>query len=108
MLIIFKSKASGDVIMFGDVGSQMLRIIGKQPEKQGIITVEQMPDAIEKLKRAVAEHKARHAGSGEEPKTEKTPDGGERQYVSIATRALPFIELLERSYKADKPVMWGV
>jgi hypothetical protein len=107
VLIIFKSKASGDVIMFGDVGDQMLRIIGKPPEKQGVITVEQMPAAIEKLKQVVAQHKAQHTRS-EEPKTEKAPEGGEREQVSLANRALPFLELLERSYKANKPVMWGV
>jgi len=108
MLIVFKSKASGDVIMFGDVGTQMLRIIGKSPERQGVITVEQMPDAIDKLKRVVADNKSTHAHNGDPPKMEKTPQGGEREYVSLANRAAPFIELLERSYKTNNPVMWGV
>ena len=106
MLIVFKSKASGDVIMFGDVGTQMLRIIGKNPERQGVITVEQMPAAIDKLKRVVTENKTHR--NGDEPKMEKASDGREREYVSLANRAIPFIELLERSHKANRPVMWGV
>lgn len=105
MLITFKSRASGDVIMFGDVGHQMLRIIGKTPEKQGVITVEQMPEAIEKLRRAATQSKMEQPVRGE---TEKMADGDDRQYVSLANRVLPFIDLLERSYKANKPVMWGV
>ena len=42
MIVVFKSKASGDVIMFGDVADNMMRAIGKEPTPQGIVTVEQL------------------------------------------------------------------
>jgi 6,7-dimethyl-8-ribityllumazine synthase len=107
MLITFKSKAAGDVMMFGDVATQMLRLMGKAHEPKGIITVEQIPDAIARLKQAAAEAKA-HAADKEEPRVEKVPGGSERPYVSIALRAVPLIELLERARQAKEPVTWGV
>ena len=47
MLIIFKSPASGDVIMFEKNGKEMLSVLGKDPaDAKGIVTVEQLPGAI--------------------------------------------------------------
>jgi len=106
MLIIFKSKASGDVIMFGDVGKQLLGVMGKRPDAQGIITPEQLPDAIHQLKEAIARNKGQPAAK-EEPDTEQNSNGGERAFISLAVRALPLLELLERSHKAKAPVTWG-
>ena len=58
MLIIFKSKAAGDVMMFGDVAYAMMEIMGKSPAEKGIVTAEQLADAIARLKAAVAQDKA--------------------------------------------------
>jgi uncharacterized protein DUF1840 len=107
MLITFKSEASGDVMMFSDVAAQLLGIIGKSLEQRGVITVEQLPDAIARLKQAATANKAQLAKL-QEPEQEKSSAGGQRPFVSMAVRAVPFIELLERSLKAKKPVMWGV
>ena len=110
MIVIFRSKASGDVIMFGDVAKRMMEIMGKDFTEQGIVTVEQLPEAIARLKAAIAEDKARH-GSGyeeeDEPRMEATP-GGPRPYVALAVRAVPLVELLEYSLKEETPVVWGV
>ena len=47
MLIVFKSPASGDVIMFEKNGKEMLGVLGKDPsDAKGIVTVEQLPGAI--------------------------------------------------------------
>jgi hypothetical protein len=106
MLIIFKSKASGDVIMFGDVGKQLLSVMGKSPEPKGIITPEQLPDAIQRLQDAIARSKAQPADTTEADDTPKAADG-ERVFVSLAVRAVPLLQLLERSLKAKTPVIWG-
>ncbi len=103
MLITFKSKASGDVIMFGDVGTRLLNIMGKGADKQGIITVEQLPQAIARLKQVAAE-------TPPPPPTRETTDAkGEKvePAISLALRAVPLIELLEYSLKANVPVTWG-
>jgi hypothetical protein len=109
MLIVFKSKAAGDVMMFGDVAMRLMEIMGKAAGEKGIVTVEQLPEAIARLKAAVAQDKAEHPDIDHDERIfEKTPDGGKREYVSLARRAVPLIELLEYSLKEGEPVVWGV
>ncbi|MBX3684520.1 MAG: DUF1840 domain-containing protein [Rhodocyclaceae bacterium] len=107
MLIIFKSPASGDVIMFEKNGKEMLEIIGKdRNDAKGIVTVEQLPAAIGKLKAAVQEDKARQAEQdGANPDVD--PRTGV-QLISLAQRAVPLIELMEYSLRDKVPVTWGV
>ncbi len=109
MLIIFKSKAAGDVMMFGDVAMSLMEIMGKTPGEKGIVTVEQLPEAIARLKAAVTQDKSANPTlDHDERHFEKTPEGGKREHVSLARRAVPLIELLEFSLKEKEPVVWGV
>ena len=110
MIVIFQSQAAGDVIMFGDVAYKMMEVIGKQQGSKGIVTVEQLPDAIDRLKAAVARDKEARAGLSEDdlPHTEEAPDGSKRAFVSLTQRAVPLIELMEWSLKKQVPVVWGV
>lgn len=107
MLIIFKSPASGDVIMFEKNGKEMLSVLGKDPQDaKGIVTVEQLPAAIAALKAAIEADKARGAEApDQEPAEESKTPGG---VVSFFQRAVPLLELLERSQKDKEPVTWGV
>ncbi|NML25054.1 DUF1840 domain-containing protein [Zoogloea dura] len=106
MLIIFKSPAGGDVIMFEKNGKDMLEVLGKDPaDAKGIVTVEQLPAAIDTLKAAIAADKARQAEQGEPDDADAKPGSGN---VSFFQRAVPLLELLERSLKDRKPVTWGV
>jgi hypothetical protein len=109
-IIIFQSAAAGDVIMFADVAKRLMETMGKAPEGKGILTVEQLPEAIVRLKAAIVEDKARRAGMQDEdlPQNEPTADGGKRAFVSLAQRATPLLELLEWALKKQRPVVWGV
>jgi len=105
MIITFRSPASGDVIMFGDVAKHMMKLMGKAITDEGIVTVEQLPDAVARLRAAIEEDKAQrqsHAANGEE---EAKPDMGSP--VSLTQRAVPLLELLEWSLRKKKPVVWG-
>jgi hypothetical protein len=110
MIVTFKSAAAGDVIMFGDVAQRMMEIMGKAASGQGIVTVEQLPDAIARLRAAIAEDRAQLSKMAEEdwPQTETAPGGGQRPFVSLAQRGTPLLELLEWALKKKKPVVWGV
>ena len=110
MIVIFQSQAVGDVIMFGDVAYRMMEVMGKEAGPKGIVTVEQLPDAIARLRAALAADKAQHAelAAKDMPELEKAPDGNERPRVSLTQRAIPLIELLELSLKKQVPVVWGV
>lgn len=98
MLITFRTDAAGDVMMFGDVARRMLAIIGKHDEPKGIITVEQLPDAIARLRAAMEADKA--LGSG--PNSE-----GREKPVGLAQRAQPLLEQFQWALRKEKPVLWG-
>lgn len=107
MIVIFKSSVCGDVIMFGDVAARLLKIMGKDAEAKGIITVEQLPDAIARLRAAaMADKNARAEAMNDE--SEPGDDEARRNQISLAQRAVPLLELLELSLKKSKPVVWGV
>ena len=110
MITIFRSKASGDVIMFGDVAEKMQVIMGKEAGAQGIITAEQLPAAIALLEAAIAADKEEHKGVAPEdlPQFETAPDGSRRAWISLTQRATPLLELLQWSLKKKVPVTWGV
>lgn len=106
MIVTFKSAAAGDVIMFGDNAKQMMKLMGKSPDDKGIITVEQLPDAIAGLRAAIdADKAARQAALDESDDPEKRGMGAS---VSVAQRAVPLLELLEWAKRKGKPVTWGV
>ncbi len=110
MIVTFKSQATADVIMFGDVAKRMLSIMGKDFTDKGIITVEQIPAAIARLRDAIADDKRQRAGLTEEdmPLQETDEGGGKRPFVNLVQRAVPLVEMLEWSLKEGKPVVWGV
>ena len=109
MIVIFQSKAAGDVIMFGDVAHRLMALMGKAPDSKGIVTVEQLPDAIARLRAAIAADKESRAGVDDEDLPEsESGENGRRPFVSLAQRATPLLELLEWAQKKGKPVVWGV
>lgn len=110
MIVTFRSKAAGDVLMFGDVAHKMMEIMGKPAEAKGIVTVEQLPAAMQRLRAAIAADKERLQGMAPEdlPQVEVAPDGSRRPYVSLTQRATPLLELLDWSLKKRAPVVWGI
>lgn len=111
MLITFKSNAAGDVIMFGASAEELLRIIGKDPKApKGIVTLEQIPDAVAQLRAAIAEDKLRQANRDPDHEERDAEQGktGMTAPVNLAQRAWPLLEMLEYSQKEGVPVVWGV
>ncbi len=110
MLITFSSGSSADVIMFGDSAKTLLTLIGKDGnDTQGIVTVEQLPQAIARLRAAIEEDRARQAAQGE-PDGDAAREKGETGMaapVGLAQRAWPLLDMLERAQRAGEPVIWG-
>jgi erythromycin esterase-like protein len=111
MLITFKSRTGADVLMLGDSGQKLLAVLGKDAsDPRGILTAEQLPAAIARLKAAIAEEKARAT-----PKSATTEEAereaghtGMAAPVSLAQRAWPLLDLCERALADNTPVTWGV
>lgn len=105
-MITFKSRATSSVMMFDDVGKQLLEIMGKTHDLAGIITLEQLPDAIKALRRAADEDRARAwQHKPDEDQDDNAPRGPAS--VSLAQRAVPLINMMVESLQAREPVIWG-
>lgn len=102
MLVTFTCKAYADITMFGDVALSMLKMMGHSETVPGAILAEDVPAALERLKRAIDAAKATPAQS--EPK--HRDDDSDEQPVSLAHRALPLIELFEAAARENCDVMW--
>lgn len=91
--------------MFEKNAQELLNILGKDPNaSMGVVTVEQFPEAIARLKAAIVSDTQSHDSVEIKDGAETDSD----EVVSISQRALPFIELLELSLAEMVPVMWGV
>ena len=110
MLYIFRSRDCADIIMLEPNGRRLLEFIGKEPAAKGIITPQQMPQAVLAMRQAIdmeeqASNDARKRGAGEPGR-----DAGvaSAQGVTLKQRLLPMIEMMGRCTKAQRDITWGV
>jgi len=107
MLITFKSHVCGDVIMLENNAKEILDLLGKGAAiHQGIVTVEQLPQAIAVLKKALESDQSQPV---EAPSPDSSPDSSvesEPVAIRLFQRAAPIIALLEQSLTEKVPVTW--
>ena len=107
MIYKFTSKASGDVIMLGPQGDELMRLLGRTPAAKGIIEPVDMPAAVRALEAALAAAAGTEAaadGAG----TARADDGRREAPVALRQRLWPVMEMLRRCQAAGQPVVWGV
>ena len=103
MHYVFKSKADADLIMMEPAGDQLLRIVGREPARQGIIEAAAIPAAMRAIEAAVAADTARHGG-----KEDDDEDVRREPRVGLAQRAWPLLEMMKRSLAEQADIVWGV
>ena len=98
MLITFKSKAYANILMLGDVGMKMLEMMDFGSSVPGAIDTPDVPAALHNLKLALEKIplQVEPAGDAEE----------DQPAVSLHTRAVPLIELLEAAVEEEEYVRW--
>lgn len=102
MIVKFQSTATADVITFADVARKLLKLLAKEPTAQGVITPEEMPEALARLAALSGAPQGQGAGLDNDPGHGMEP----HELVGLATRAQPFIRMLDRAHLADKAVTW--
>ncbi|MBI3346808.1 MAG: DUF1840 domain-containing protein [Burkholderiales bacterium] len=107
MLYRFKSKAGADVVMLGDSGDAVLRLLGREPAPQGILEAAALPGLIQALEAGVAADEAQFQRAVDAAKADGQPVP-RRQGVSLRQRAWPLHELMQRSQREGVDVVWGV
>jgi len=103
MLVTFTCKAFADITMFGDVALGMLKMMGHSETVPGAILAEDVPAALDRLKRAI---ETANATPARNESGEARDDDSDEPPVSLAHRALPLIELLTAAARQKADVMW--
>lgn len=106
MLITFKSKAAADVLMYQQHAEPILHLLGKLSER-GVISADEMPDAILKLEAEIARQKSMHVAK---PDTEDEYVSHDQamQSVGFSVRAFPLLEMMRAAKRDQSLIMWGV
>ena len=107
MIYKFSSKATGDLQMTEDVGTRMLRIMGKDVTAQGIIEVAAIPEAVKALAAAVAHDESRLEHIKGEPGTGDF-ESADVDSVTLRQHVWPFVEMLKRAHSAGEVIVWGI
>jgi len=105
MIYKFKSRASSDFVMLEVHARQLFEIIGKAPERKGVITVDQIPVAIAALEAALAREKS-NTHNNDNFAVEGHDEAAEKQHVSLHQRATPLLHMLKESMAEKKDVTW--
>lgn len=111
-LVVFRSKAAGEIYMFAETAHRLLDIIGKADSPRGVITADQVSDALAHLVAAVEAEKAQHADAARErdaaDRRGEAPATTQQQPITLSQRAFPLIEMLRAAAKRHVDVTWGV
>jgi hypothetical protein len=108
MLITFKCRAAPDVVMLENLAQYLVGIVGKRLGQRGVITHDELGDAITKLEAAIVTDKrerAEHDGHFHEGEEGHDPH---EIPVGLAQRAYPFLDMLRVAQKENSDIVWGV
>lgn len=111
-LVVFRSKAAGEIFMFAETARRIFDIIGKPNAPRGVISAEQVGDALARLTAAVEEEKeqirrAREEAEQAQRRGETAGEDGARA-ITLAQRAYPLLEMMQAAQKKGVDITWGV
>jgi hypothetical protein len=98
MLITFKTSAYSNIIMFGDIGLELLEMMGFGKPVPGAIGAADVSLALENLQR----------GLDALPQQQQPVDGDsdDPSAINLQTRAVPLLEMLRAAMDDEKAVRW--
>lgn len=103
-MIRFRSPSSGDVSMLDAHARRLLDLIGKSAGERGVITHEQIPQALAALRAAIQAEGPPADDDSDDPDENARHDG----FVDLGRRAFPLIDMLERAARHREDVTWGL
>ncbi len=103
-LVVFRSKAAGEIFMFAETSRRILEIIGREDSPRGVITAEQVPDALSGL--SLRSSRKRRTRRTLRPLQNRTTAAARRpgcraQPITLGQRAFPLIEMLRAAQNAQ-------
>lgn len=110
-LVVFRSRAAGEMFMFVETAQRIFDILERPDAPRGVITAEQVPDALARLTRAVEAERAELLAAAQAEKAAELrgePAPPSARAISLAQRAWPLMEMLRAAGKRNVEVTWGV
>jgi hypothetical protein len=110
-LVVFRSKAAGEIFMFAETARRIFEIIGRSDAARGVITAEQVPDALRRLSAAVDKERSDIKAAAVDAEAQGRRGADETPAatpVTLGQRAFPLIEMLRAAEKKQVDVTWGV
>jgi light-regulated signal transduction histidine kinase (bacteriophytochrome) len=109
-LVVFRSKAAGEIFMFAETARRIFEIIGKAEAPRGVITAEQVPKALARLQAAVDEERTqlKAAADHAQDADRRGEDAAGLRAITLAQRAFPLLEMLRAAQKKTVDITWGV
>jgi hypothetical protein len=102
MIVTFRTKAHADIVMFGDVAVELLKLAGHSGTVPSAIPAEDLQETIARLEAGLAQ---RHALPEDEEGGERGDDADVEPAVPLSRRAYPLLQLLRAADKAGADVM---
>jgi hypothetical protein len=110
-LVVFRSKAAGEIFMFADTARRIFEILGRSESARGVITAEQVLDSLQRLMTAVEQEKAdikAATAAADEADRRGSDEPAAARPITLGQRAYPLIEMLRAAEKKKVDVTWGV
>lgn len=110
-LVVFRSRAAAEIYMFAQTAQQLLNILGCAQTPQGVITPEDLPQAIERLTHAIDASRPQTQAqrvAEDAAQARGEPVSASDQTISLAQRAYPLLEMLRAALKRNVAVTWGL
>jgi hypothetical protein len=106
MLVTFTSKVHADVVMFGDIAGRFLRIMGESEQPPGILRGEKIKEAADRLRNYLDDLPTEGQPPLDDNKLSDEEAKEKRNKVGLKIRALPLLELMDKSHQRDVDVIW--
>lgn len=106
-LVIFHSKAAADITMFAENARRIFEILGRPESPRGVITSEQVPDALQRLTAAVEQEKGNQKTEPARTDSNEPSEVAQARGVTFSQRAFPLMEMLRAAQKKGADVTWG-
>ena len=106
MLITFTSKYSPDLLMFGDIASQLLKAMGQSEKPPGALQGDNIKSAADRLRRYLQAIPNPDEQRVVDDEDDEQADEKREQRVGLSIRAKPLLDMLDKAYKEKEDVMW--
>jgi Domain of unknown function (DUF1840) len=110
-LVVFRSKAAGEIFMFAETARRLLQIVGKDDFERGVIRADELSEALDRLTAAVAQEKEELRGDPQRRELDGRTGSSQGERVppiSLGQRAFPLIEMLRAAQRKKVDVTWGI